>query len=205
MSVKKLILDGEGVSLDFKQTITNCSKIARTMVSFANNQGGKLLVGVANDGKILGVKTEEEEKYMLLKAAQRYCKPSLELIIDEINIDHKIILQVEIKESDLKPHYALSEDNKWIVYIRIKDKSVQADQLIIDVLEQPLDTYKLLPTLEKQKLLSYLELNNKATLSQCSTALNLPNSRTQDILVSLLLSGAIELHASSKDEYFTTL
>jgi predicted HTH transcriptional regulator len=61
MNIKKLIFEGEGVTLDFKKTITSCEKIARTMVSFANNKGGKLLIGVADDGIIKGVKSEDEE------------------------------------------------------------------------------------------------------------------------------------------------
>ena len=59
MNVKKLIFEGEGVTLDFKKTITNCEKIARTMAAFANNKGGRLLIGVADDGTITGVKSEE--------------------------------------------------------------------------------------------------------------------------------------------------
>ncbi|MGB4774899.1 MAG: ATP-binding protein, partial [Daejeonella sp.] len=62
MKIKNLILEGEGATLDFKKTITSCEKIARTMVSFANNKGGRLLVGVSDDGTINGVKSEEEEK-----------------------------------------------------------------------------------------------------------------------------------------------
>jgi len=62
MNVKKLIFEGEGLTLDFKKTITSCEKIARTMVAFANNKGGRLLIGVADDGTITGVKSEDEER-----------------------------------------------------------------------------------------------------------------------------------------------
>ena len=60
MNIKKLIFEGEGVTLDFKKTITRHEKIAKTMVAFANNKGGQLLIGVADDGTITGVKFEEE-------------------------------------------------------------------------------------------------------------------------------------------------
>lgn len=61
MNIKRLILEGENVSLDFKKTISKAEKIAKTLVAFANNQGGRLLIGVADDGSIKGVKSEEEE------------------------------------------------------------------------------------------------------------------------------------------------
>ena len=68
MNVKKLIFEGEGVTLDFKKTITSCEKIAKTMVSFANNKGGRLLIGVADNGSITGVRSEDEERYMINRA-----------------------------------------------------------------------------------------------------------------------------------------
>src|ERR1044071_6099005 len=116
MNIKKQIFEGEGVSLDFKKTITSCEKIARTMVSFANNKGGKLLIGVADDGSIKGVKSEDEERYMITKAAHQYCKPALEPEFEEVYVDDKLVLVVNIPESELKPHYALDEHKKWWVY-----------------------------------------------------------------------------------------
>src|SRR5882762_6763086 len=107
MNLKRQIFEGEGVKLDFKKTITNCGKIARTMVSFANNKGGRLLIGVADDGSILEVKSEDEERYMILKAAELFAKPALEPVFEEIYVDDKLVLVVEIRESNTKPHYAL--------------------------------------------------------------------------------------------------
>ena len=79
MNVKKLIFRRRrGNSLSFKKTITSCEEVTRTMVAFANSKGGRLLIGVADDGTINGVKSEDEERYMISKAAQLYAKPPLE-------------------------------------------------------------------------------------------------------------------------------
>ena len=74
MNIKKLILLGENVNIDFKKTISSAEKIAKTLVAFANNKGGKLLIGVADDKTIKGVKSEDEEKYMITKAAHIFCR-----------------------------------------------------------------------------------------------------------------------------------
>ena len=113
MNIKKQIFEGEGVSLDFKKTITSCEKIARTMVSFANNKGGRLLIGVADDGTIKGVKSEDEERYMITRAAHMFTKPALEPSFEEVYVDDKLVLVVKIAASDTKPHYALDENKKW--------------------------------------------------------------------------------------------
>src|ERR1700759_829492 len=136
MNLKKLIFEGEGVSLDFKKTITSCEKIARTMVAFANNKGGKLLIGVYDDGTIKGVKSEDEERYMINKAATFYASPPLEPQFEEVYVDDKLVLVVDIPESKTKPHYALAEDEKWWVYVRVKDKSLLASKVVVDVLQR---------------------------------------------------------------------
>src|SRR5476649_103553 len=136
MNVKKQIFEGEGVTLDFKKTISSCEKIARTMVSFANNKGGRLLIGVEDDGTIKGVKSEDEERYMITKASQFYAKPALEPKFEEIYIDDKMVLVVDIPKSSSKPHYSLAEDGKWWVYVRVNDKSVLASKIVVDVLKR---------------------------------------------------------------------
>ena len=205
MNIKKLIFEGESVTLDFKKTISSCEKIAKTLVAFANNKGGRLLVGVEDDGTIKGVKSEEEEKYMLLKAAHTFCKPALEPVFEEVYIDGKVVLIAEIKESDMKPHYALSEDKKWWVYIRVKDKSLLASKVVMDVLKRSNDEAGVFIeyTATEQTILKYLEDHKSITSREYSKLLKLPRRRAQRILVNLVLSGIIRLHTTEKEEYYT--
>lgn len=203
--IKQLILDGEGVSLDFKKTITSCEKIAKTMVSFANNKGGRLLVGVADNGEVKGVKSEEEEKYMLTRAAHMFCKPALEPVFEEVYFDNKIVLVVTIGESDMKPHYALGDDKKWWVYIRVKDKSLLASKIVVDVLKGSSKEQGVLIeySVNEKALLEYLEENERITSKEYGQILKLPKRRAQKILVNLVLSGVIRLHTTEKEEYYT--
>jgi predicted HTH transcriptional regulator len=205
MNIKKLILEGEGLNLDFKKRITSCEKIAKTMVSFANNKGGRLLVGVSDDGTISGLKSEEEDKYMLNQAANLFCKPALDLIFEEVYVDDKLILVVEIKESTLKPHYALGEDKKWWVYIRVKDKSMLASKIMVNVLKRGNNEQGVfLEYSSKEKvLLEYLEKNERITAREFSELLNLSRRTTYRILVNLVLSGVIKLHTTEKEEYYS--
>ncbi len=205
MNIRKLILDGEGVTLDFKKTITSCEKIAKTMVSFANNKGGRLLVGVSDDGTISGVKSEDEEKYMLTKAAHFYCKPALEPKFEEIYIDNKIVLVVGIDKSDTKPHYSLGDDKKWWVYIRVKDKSVLASKIVIDVLKRENSkTGVLLEYSSKEEaLLKYLDDHEQITAKEYGNMLKLSQRTTHRILINLVLSGIIRLHTTEKEEFYT--
>ena len=205
MSIKKQIFEGESVTLDFKKTITSCEKIARTMVSFANNKGGRLLIGVADDGTIKGVKSEDEERYMITRAAHMFSRPALEPRFEEVYVDDKLVLTVDIEESTLKPHAALAEDGKWWVYVRVKDKSVLASKVVVDVLKRSAETTGVLISYsEKEKaLLEYLEKNERIDVKQLCDLIKVGRRAAQRLLVNLALSGIITIHTSEKEEYYT--
>ena len=56
--IQKLIEEGEHQMLDFKFEISDSKKIARTLVAFANTDGGRLLIGVEDNGASSGIRTE---------------------------------------------------------------------------------------------------------------------------------------------------
>lgn len=204
MNIKRLILEGENVSLDFKKTISSSEKIAKTLVAFANNRGGKLLIGVADDGHIKGVKSEDEEKYIITKAAHVYCKPAIEPKFEEVYIDDKVVLVVDIPKSDTKPHYAMDENKKWWAYFRVKDKSILASKIIVDVLkESNNETGQLILLDQEKKLLTYLEEHGRITLKEYSKLTKSAYKKAQKVIVSLILTGVILPHLSEKEEYFT--
>ena len=205
MNIKRQILEGEGVSLDFKKTITSCEKIARTMVSFANNKGGRLLIGVYDDGTIKGVKSEDEERYMITRAAHLYARPALEPTFEEIYVDDKLVLVVDIAPSQEKPHYALAEDGKWWVYIRVKDKSVLASKIVVDVLKQSSANEGVMIAYSEKEtaLLKYLDVNPRINIKEYCDLSKLSRKGAQRIIVNLALSGVIKIHTTDKEEYYT--
>jgi len=207
MNVKRLIFEGEGVTLDFKKTITSCEKIARTMVSFANNKGGRLLIGVADDGTITGVKSEDEERYMITKAGHLFAKPALEPIFEEVYVDDKMVLVVDTPESISKPHYSLAEDGKWWVYVRVKDKSVLASKIVVDVLKRSAGNEGVLIeySSKEKALLEYLEKTARITIKECCELLKIGRKRAQRLLVDLILSGIIRINTTEKEEFYTAV
>jgi predicted HTH transcriptional regulator len=207
MNVKKMIFDGEGVTLDFKKTITSCEKIAKTMVSFANNKGGRLLIGVDDDGTIRGVKSEDEERYMITRAAQLYAKPALEPTFEEVYIDDKIVLVVDTPESSDKPHYSMAEDGKWWVYVRVKDKSILSSKVVVDVLKRSAATEGVLIeySSKEKTLLEHLEHTGRITVKECCDLLKISRKRAQRLLVDLVLSGIIKINTSEKEEFYSSV
>jgi predicted HTH transcriptional regulator len=205
MNIRKLILEGEGTTVDFKKTITSSQKIAKSLVAFANGKGGQLLIGVSDDGKIVGVKSEDEERYMITKSANHFCKPAIEPKFEEVYVDDKLVLVVSVDKSDTKPHYALDSNKKWWAYYRVEDKCILASNVILEMLKKEdkengtLIIYSDMET----KLFKYLEEQGRITLKQFSKITRSSHKNAQKVLVNLILTGLIEPHTSEKEEYFT--
>ena len=53
-----LIGEGEHQQQDFKYKVTDAQKLARSVSAFANTDGGRLLIGVRDDGHISGIRSE---------------------------------------------------------------------------------------------------------------------------------------------------
>ena len=74
--IHALIAEGEHQQQDFKFEISDARKIAKTLSAFSNTDGGRLLIGVKDNGKIAGVRSDEEQ-YMIEAAARLYCRPEV--------------------------------------------------------------------------------------------------------------------------------
>jgi len=117
----KLIAKGEHQTQDFKYCISDSRKIAKSLVAFANTDGGRLLIGVKDNGKIIGVRSDEEY-YMVEAAAKIYSNPKIDFTTQQWNVEGKIILEVMIEPSPLKPHFAQTETGNWVSFVRKKDE-----------------------------------------------------------------------------------
>lgn len=202
--LKDLLLRGEDDGLDYKQEISSAGKIAKSMSAFANLRGGILLVGVKDNRKIAGVRTEDE-KYMLELAAAFHVKPEVPIEIKEHHVGDKIVLECIIPEGKEKPYLAKQEDGKWMAYIRVKDKSLLASKVVVDVLRR--QTKKKGSFIKygkhEEALLKYLDEHDRITLMEFKKMVNISKQRASRILVNLISAGVILNHTTEKTEYYT--
>jgi len=199
--IKKLIQAGEHQQLDFKFEISDSRKIAKTLVAFSNTDGGTLLIGVKDNGKIAGVRSEEEF-YMVQAAANMYCKPEIVFESKRWPIDGKTVLEIIIPKGTDYPYFAHTEPDEWLAYIRVKDENILATAVHLKVWRNKThDRGILMEYSDKVKiLLEYLEQNPSISISKfCRTAF-LPKSAAENILADLIYFGLIE--SVYKDHHF---
>lgn len=201
--LQRLIWQGENDQVDFKQRVTQPDKIARTLVSFANTRGGTILIGVKDNGKVVGV-DPEEEKHTLELAAGFYCDPPLLLSYEEVEFDGHTILKVTVPESKTKPHFAKIKEDDWRGYVRVKDTSVQTSKMVEKSFQVEEPTFERIPLDRHERaVLDYLALNRRVTLRQYMKIANLSERRAYRMLVKLVIHGYLRLHDKEKEEFYT--
>lgn len=129
--IASLIEQGEHEQQDFKFAIPDARKIARSLSAFANHSGGRLLVGVKDNGNIAGVRSEEDV-YMIEQAAEMHCVPPQEIRVTPFKVDGGLmVVRVEIEPSKLRPVCVREADGQLKAYYRVRDENILATPLMV--------------------------------------------------------------------------
>lgn len=123
------IAQGENLHQDFKFRIDDQQKIARTLAAFANTDSGSILIGVKDNGKIVGC-NPEEELYMIEGAASVFCQPAVEIRTRLWQEDLKLVLEVMVSKSEKPIHKSRDEQGKWRYFTRIGDQTVLVNKIL---------------------------------------------------------------------------
>ena len=130
--LQQLISEGEHQQQDFKYRVSDAVKLARSVSAFANTDGGRLLIGVRDDGHLSGVRSEEEI-HVMHQAAYKYCQPEASIKFDTYHIDGRTIVVATIPPSAHHPIFALDEEGKKTAYIRIADENIVASPVHLTI------------------------------------------------------------------------
>lgn len=109
----EIISKGESPYIEFKEEKIKPNDLAGEIVSFANMEGGTIIIGVSDEGIIKGVSIEDiEEKIMNI--CRNNCIPNIIPIYKEIVVEGAKVVVLTIPKGVNKPYYTI--DNKY--YIR---------------------------------------------------------------------------------------
>lgn len=197
--LKKLIADGENQHLDFKYCVSDSRKIARTLSAFANSDGGKILIGVRDNGSIAGIRSDEEY-YMVDTAAHLFCRPAITFTIKQHITGGKTILEVEVIKGNEKPYQAKDENGKWLSYFRHHDQNLVANKVILQIWRKEKKGCGVLVKFGKAEntLMDYLGHNGSITLSKFRKIAGIPSYKAESILANLVIFKVLVINASEK-------
>jgi predicted HTH transcriptional regulator len=200
----KLIKEGEHQKQDFKYCINDSKKIAKSLVAFANTDGGRLLVGVKDNGKIAGIRTDEEF-YMVEAAVKIYSNPPIEFSTQQWQVEGKTVLEIKIEPGKTKPYYAKDENGKWLAYIRVNDENILAHKIQIDVWKKNSNSEGIhIVYSENEKfLIDYLYSNNSITFSKFIRLAHISRIKAEEILTNLAALNIVEINTGKEGTVFT--
>jgi len=188
----KMIAEGEHQRQDFKYCINDSRKIARSMVAFSNTDGGRLLLGVRDNGSVAGVKSDEEY-YMAEAAAKLYSRPQVNFQTHQWQIEGKTVLEIVMPKGLETPYQAQNDEGKWLVYIRKGDQNIVAPGILLKVWEQQKNPLGVLIRFsdEEKRVLSLLESDQQLSLNQFARKTKLPRWKGEKLLVKLIVIGIV--------------
>jgi predicted HTH transcriptional regulator len=140
--LRTLLKRKESQTIDFKQLVKSPQKLAKTLVAFANTEGGIIVIGVSDQKRIIGI-DPEEEIFMVEKAISENCTPAphiyFELFetieLDEKNIEtEKSILLVHVQKSSQK-HFFKNGNGEKVFYRRVADQTLPSLDLYTNDLD----------------------------------------------------------------------
>ena len=111
------ILKGESEKTEFKENAKTNTYI-KTVVAFANGNGGKIVFGVKDNREIVGVENEFEVMDGIINAISDSCYPKIVPDISLHTLENKTIILVEIEGGKKKPYYLKSKGIQKGTYIR---------------------------------------------------------------------------------------
>ena len=197
--LRKLIDEGENQQLDFKYAINDSRKIARSLVAFSNTDGGRLLIGVRDNGSIAGIRTDEE-LYMVDTAAHLFCRPEITYTTKQHITAGKTILEVGVFKGSQRPYQAKDEDGRWIAYFRHKDQNLAANRVLLQVWRKEEKRSGVMVRFGKTEnlLLDYLTKHGSITLSKFRKIAQISSYRAESILANLIIFKTLLMEASDK-------
>ena len=184
--LQSLIKEGEHQQQDFKYRVSDAMKLAKSVSAFANTDGGRLLIGVRDDGHMSGVRSEEEI-YMMHQAAYRYCRPEASIKFDTYHIEGRTIVVATIPPSDKRPICVVQEDDKPRAYIRIADENIAASPVHIAIWRESQNPQGAMMTYTEtvRNLLAAME-GQELTLNQIARRSAIPRQKVITLLARLI-------------------
>ena len=123
IEISKLLAAGESSRLEFKSEQIRPDDLAKEIVAFLNFEGGRVLIGVEDDGTVSGISRTDAEEWVV-NICRNNVVPAILPVIEKYPHDDKIILVLEIPKGVAKPYHTQKGD----YYIRVGSTARKASR-----------------------------------------------------------------------------
>ena len=195
--LQRLIAEGEHQQQDFKFESTSACKIARSLSAFANTEGGRLLIGVKDNGTIAGVRSDEE-MYMVEAAGEVWCDPPVHPHMTAYRVaspssahETRTVVVAQIDPAMRRPVRARLEDGTYRAFVRIADENIAASPVQMELWRsEGMADGTLVPFTDAERsLLTLLSSSGPLSLNQFCRRARVPRHRAVRLLTAFIRFG----------------
>lgn len=112
----EIIGRGEDTQHQYKVDFTNVNSLAAEMAAMANTQGGNIIIGVNDDGDIVGLSAEDISRLnqMISNAASQSIRPPINPLTENVSTDNGLVIVITVPEGANKPYM----DNQGKIWVK---------------------------------------------------------------------------------------
>jgi len=127
MSILKLIAQGENSSIEFKQVEVRPDGLAKELVAFSNTSGGVVLIGVDDNGNIIGTEARPDIEEWVVNIVRNNVIPAISPKIEKQEINGKTIVIIEVDRGQDKPYQSI--DGKYWLRVGSTNRMATKEEL----------------------------------------------------------------------------
>ena len=107
---------GEDSRHQFKQNITNPESLAGDLVAFSNSKGGRIIIGVNDQGGVVGLSAKDIHRLnqVVSNTATNLVRPSINPTTENISVGGLLVMVVTVQEGISKPY----ADNNGVFWVK---------------------------------------------------------------------------------------
>lgn len=118
----ELMANGENSGVEFKRDDLRPEQLAKEVVALANLHGGRILLGVNDDGTISGIQRNGLEEWVMDTVFGRYIHPMIIPFYEEVQLGQLRVAVITISQGVTKP-YVVRNNDREDIYIRVGSTS----------------------------------------------------------------------------------
>ncbi|MDR0424227.1 MAG: putative DNA binding domain-containing protein [Clostridiales Family XIII bacterium] len=107
---------GEDSRCQFKRNVHNADSLAADMAAFSNGEGGRIIIGVNDDGSIAGLDGDDVRRLnqLISNAASQCVQPPVNPTTQNLNTDHGLVMVLEVISGLNKPY----QDKNGVFWVK---------------------------------------------------------------------------------------
>ncbi len=107
-----IIKAGEDSRNQFKLLVNSPDALAAEIAAFANTNGGRIMVGIKNNGRIIGLEYQEVDRLnqMISNVCSQKISPPISVETENIKLDNRVVVIIKVPLGINKLYMANGQD-----------------------------------------------------------------------------------------------